>query len=1508
MAQLRDIIAAVSGLAGFDTSEVDTAAIPNTDVRGYIIDRPQSAREVLAVLRALYRFDVQDTARLHFVGRGRDGDTPFSLTEDTDTLASAQRVRTQETELPRIATLSYLDADRQLEFGNAVAQRSLVHRGLGAISSRQRFDLRAYIVLTPDQARGMAERMLYAYWRERDRMTLNLPPRYLAISPGDFVSFLDRRSRRMLGRVERQDIGADLTTELEVTVVESAVESPLIDSTDRFVLDARTGEGLPDIDAPEPTPLIAPGRRTDIDGRLRMVSVSALADADVDVYGRTVRPYATLERYEEASWDNASIRVSQTRTGSQRTAIRGALASQIIGRLIVPPSDNWTPDFIDRDGRMTVRVIDETARIRLRALRPTNETEFVSGRSRLIVLRRDGEAAVLAYRFLEQSDGDNQVLVLSRLIRGLHGTEHLDRDYTGGETVVFLIPGERPAYVAINKAFRNRQLFFQAHLEATPLGVIPHTVIPAALRPYSPAHLMVEGAAGDVTATWVRRTRMGGEDDLLDGIEDVPNVEPTERYNVDVLAADGTLIHHVADVRSTEYSYPLTQRQADEAGLEVEYRFEIGLEDGRGGRQDVAETILSASRFSGNILTMVRAGELLGVDWWASSGTQRTVRHAVFLMNAGTLLDVDSVLVEPSEPVSFDGRTGENFVSHDYAEPVPFAAGDNVLVAVEGAINVVPAGAMRDPRIRPPFNFAVELDVATDDGVATTLGRGMFTMRLRYRMVISEHDARTVRVAQVGWAGPGTPAETAFTPDPLREPNRVKIAFRILTPDILGPARATPLRFGMRFGTDRGERRPTRATGQQPWVLTGQVQSVRTRLAMDLTPRREVFPSGANPFGPLGDPAITDAWRLIGHGTLQGVPITDIYELRARIIKSIVEPASTLKIALRLQQPDIAAGNVRPPRLTQRVRLRSVGKRQVYEATYWMSGRIEDDPNDAGFGAGIFNGDLAFTVESQPSLDMDGRIIVDAHPVNGPTGVVPSGPRGPGNTDIPLPSNWTGGRRLWLTEFSMRGYQQRDLEEFIPPADPINDPFGGTRIPWGHRGNQGAGTFDFDLWDWPSGFETIGSPLFTPITREHELPIDVQRSLEFSIDVDGKTMRWERHENYGLPTLRASSGGRFAGWVIPPSFVADVANAIRARVAQGDTYARVTLRIEGPRSGALRLGVRLNPPVYVRTTPTRGAPTLKLPLRLRQPSVVTGRVRATALRIGARLNPPAYQPPRNALQIALNLRKPRYRIPGRRVSTRAADLGDSFFTRYSVGNSGLTYEVPPSPFSANPDNLPKLPSHWMLNQFRGAALVYFRARNRFGTPSVDMIFSGRVDGFPVAQQLDPAHNASFYGSIKSTPVIEDKTADYTITAGDLGKTIRLTGDTARTFTFPTINLDGDVDVQWWVRIANAATARLFLSAGTGQTIRGGDITMPAGSVWIVQVHSDARFNIPYEVSDTGAAQLSTNPVELSWRPSDLESNTASRITYVFSDDAEINKFLDHASADATITLIGPEAT
>ena len=1422
MAQLRDIIAAISGLAGFEEPEVDTAAIPDTDVRGYIIDRPQGAREVLAVLRSLYRFDVQDTARLHFVGRGRNGDTPPSLTEDTDTLDSAQRVRAQENELPRIVTLSYLDADRQLEFGNATAQRSLVHRGLGAISSRQRFDLRAYIVLTPEQARGMAERMLYAYWRERDRMTLNLPPRYLAISPGDFVSFLDRRNRRMLARVERQDIGADLTTELELTVVESINEvTAAEDSTPRLVTDIRTGEGLPDIDAPEPTPLIAPGRRTDIDGRLRMINVSSLADADVDVYGRTVRPYATLERYELASWDNASIRVSQTRAGSQRTAIRGALSSQIIGRLIETPSNDWTPDFIDKDGRMTVRVIDETARIRLRALRPTNEMEFVSERSRLVILRRDGEAAVLAYRFLEQSGDDSQVLVISRLLRGLRGTEHLDRGYTGGETVVFLIPGERPAYVAINKAFRNRQLFFQAHLEATPLGTIPHTVIPAALRPYSPAHLMVEGAAGDVTATWVRRTRMGGDDDLLDSIEDVPNVEPTERYNVDVLAADGTVIHHAADVKATEYVYPLTQRQADETGLEVEYRFEIGLdEDGRGGRQDVAETILSASRFSGNVLTMGRAGELLGVDWWASSGAERTVRHAVFLVDSGTLVDVESVLVEPSDPVTFDGRTGENFVSHDYAAPVPFAAGDTVLVAVQGGINVVPAGAMRDPRVRPPFNFAVELDVATDDGVATTLGIGMFTMRLRYRMTISEHDARTVRVAQVGWAGPGTPAETTFTPDPLREPNRLRIALRFQTPDVHGFARATPLRIGVRLGTNRGLSMPTRATGLQPWALSGRVRAERIRTGLRFIRRFTTF---------RGLSSRQPPWRLISRSQ-----ITDIWEIRPQVIKSIVEPVGTLKLAFRFRQPDVAAGNVRPPRLTQRVRLRRVGKRLIYEVPFWLlnegiSGRELDR----------IDGRLKLRGEVAPRRATDGSTL-------------PNELQGPGFAPVPLPSHWVQDRAVaWVSGMSMWPWQVNDVGRFVgggTAQDPIS-----RFEPWGYQGNLGAGSVTIVTIDMPVAL-SIPDPLipgdFIPLWQAVQFDPTMVQDLQFELSFGTNRARWEWQEHYGLPPVRETQHP----WTIPPTGIAEMsADLDRSMWREG------VLRIEGPRSGALQFSVRLNPPAYyVEPTPLE-------------------------------------------------------------VQYTAADLGTGRGFR-SLENSGTLYHVPIEGLVADVatlNSLPKLPSHWMENQVQGAALSsLFLQRSK-----VNFTFHSVVDGSAVRQSLDPAQTARFAGSIMSTPIIEDKTADYTIVAGDRGKTIRLTGDTARTFTLPAIDLPGEVSSAWWVRIANSSTANLSLAPGTGQQIGTGGshgdstfstdpVTIAPGAFWLVGnaalLISVPSFLVPDGAVFTGAAELTTDPVSVSWAAT-MFNDDFGLWAYAFDDTTETDAFLRHASANATITLRGPAA-
>jgi hypothetical protein len=104
----------------------------------------------------------------------------------------------------------------------------------------------------------------------------------------------------------------------------------------------------------------------------------------------------------------------------------------------------------------------------------------------------------------------------------------------------------------------------------------------AGLRPLSPVHVTGVRQNGDLTISWIRRTRISG-----DGWElaDVPLGEEGERYEVDVLAADGTTVLRTLTSVAPRVVYTSAQQAADFGVLPsaVAIRvYQLGLSFGRG--------------------------------------------------------------------------------------------------------------------------------------------------------------------------------------------------------------------------------------------------------------------------------------------------------------------------------------------------------------------------------------------------------------------------------------------------------------------------------------------------------------------------------------------------------------------------------------------------------------------------------------------------------------------------------------------------------------------------------------------------------------------------------------------------------------------------------------------------------------------------------------------------------------------------------------------------------------
>jgi hypothetical protein len=87
---------------------------------------------------------------------------------------------------------------------------------------------------------------------------------------------------------------------------------------------------------------------------------------------------------------------------------------------------------------------------------------------------------------------------------------------------------------------------------------VAHSFRGEGLKPLSPAHIRGVRSGGDLSLTWVRRTRIGG--DSWDGI-DAPLGETEERYEIDIL--DGTTVKRTLAATTPSATYTAAQQTAD---------------------------------------------------------------------------------------------------------------------------------------------------------------------------------------------------------------------------------------------------------------------------------------------------------------------------------------------------------------------------------------------------------------------------------------------------------------------------------------------------------------------------------------------------------------------------------------------------------------------------------------------------------------------------------------------------------------------------------------------------------------------------------------------------------------------------------------------------------------------------------------------------------------------------------------------------------------------------------
>ncbi len=197
--------------------------------------------------------------------------------------------------------------------------------------------------------------------------------------------------------------------------------------------------------------------------------------------------------------------------------------------------------------------------------------DVLNGQNALAVLHADG------WEILQFRDAQligPQEWRISGLLRGRLGTDAvIDNDpLPSGAAVVVLDESLTPLELAASEIGVPR--YYRtgpSDLSPDQHSLRAFTGGAVGLRPYATCHLRSHQAGGDITLSWVRRTRLDGEADWRDGVADVPLGEASEAYRVEVWA--GGEVRRSLDTSAPNVTY--TAAMAAEDGVATPFELRV---------------------------------------------------------------------------------------------------------------------------------------------------------------------------------------------------------------------------------------------------------------------------------------------------------------------------------------------------------------------------------------------------------------------------------------------------------------------------------------------------------------------------------------------------------------------------------------------------------------------------------------------------------------------------------------------------------------------------------------------------------------------------------------------------------------------------------------------------------------------------------------------------------------------------------------------------------------------
>lgn len=508
-----------SGL--IEENEIDTDLLTK-EIRGYKV-QSGSVRSAIEPLQAAFPFDViQSGYAIKTIPRGAG---VADSVQFGDIIPSGNAIagdcldesREMDSQLPVKTIVKYLDAEREYSISEQYAER------INTVAVN-RVDLELPLVLTATEAAGMAEVLNNLPWTERSEFAFALPPSFLHLEPADVITLSTPWQEYNLRIIEinyRQDgtLAVKARSNLSGLYVSEALGGD--------------GEVLPDDDVADPGP-----------------SFSVLLDVPV---------------IDESSQNQPGFGVAMTGLTEDwpggfelKSADGGANFDIFSTHAIAATIGTCGPAMPIRSGALLD--IGSTLNVKLFSgeLSSVSESQMFGG-SNLAAYGRDGRWEII--RFQNAALNPDGSYTLSTFWRGDFGTERYTGTHLEGDQFVLLEP-DAVQFVPVNVALIGAT---QTYREVTVGADVDsdddssYTYQGVNLECYSPVHARADrDASGNMTITWKRRTRIGGQwRDLVD----VPVGEPTLQFEIDIMS--GSVVRRTFATTLETVTYTAAQQVTD---------------------------------------------------------------------------------------------------------------------------------------------------------------------------------------------------------------------------------------------------------------------------------------------------------------------------------------------------------------------------------------------------------------------------------------------------------------------------------------------------------------------------------------------------------------------------------------------------------------------------------------------------------------------------------------------------------------------------------------------------------------------------------------------------------------------------------------------------------------------------------------------------------------------------------------------------------------------------------